>query len=335
MDFFGWVSCKSKKDLILKSANAKPSDQTEKQWDFPLTKVDVEKRIVYGLVAVPNEVDTDGDMYTPAAVEKAMENFMACGYTQYIDREHDYNKRDCFVRESWIVKENDPMFTEVGAWAVGIKVMSDDLWDVVKSGGVNGLSLAGWAYESLDPESAAEFNVTKAGKTISEKTKNTLEAAKNALVDALEMIRNLMPEKNQKNNEMEDVLNMKKEELEALIKSTVTEAVKPIQEEIETLKKSENDDNAGKGAAGDTGTGEADQNDGTGTGDDTGEGDLTGEQIAEVIKSTVAEVVKPIQADIQMLKSVGIMRANTEPGISKIEKEQSPFDGSFVPGSLD
>lgn len=69
MDFFGWVSCKSKK-IILKSANAKPSDQTEKQWDFPLTKVDVEKRIVYGLVAVPNEVDTDGDMYTPAAVEK-------------------------------------------------------------------------------------------------------------------------------------------------------------------------------------------------------------------------------------------------------------------------
>ena len=334
-----WISLvgspANQKKIILKSTNAKPEDQTEKQWNFPLTKVDVEKRIVYGLVAVPNEIDTDGDMYTPAAVEKAMENFMACGYTQFIDREHDYNKRDCFVRESWIVKENDPMFAEVGAWAVGIKVMSDDLWDVVKSGGVNGLSLAGWAYESLDPESAAEFNVTKAGKTISEKTKNTLEAAKNALVDALEMIRNLMPEKNQKNNEVEDVLNMKKEELEALIKSTVTEAVKSIQEGIETLKKSENDGTAGKGAAGDTGTGEADQNDGTGTGDDTGEGDLTGEQIAEVIKSTVVEVVKPIQADIQMLKSVGIMRANTEPGISKSEKEQSPFDGSFVPGSLD
>ena len=334
-----WISLvgspANQKKIILKSTNAKPEDQTEKQWNFPLTKVDVEKRIVYGLVAVPNEIDTDGDMYTPAAVEKAMENFMACGYTQFIDREHDYNKRDCFVRESWIVKENDPMFAEVGAWAVGIKVMSDDLWDVVKSGGVNGLSLAGWAYESLDPDSAAEFNVTKAGKTISEKTKNTLEAAKNALVDALEMIRNLMPEKNQKNNEVEDVLNMKKEELEALIKSTVTEAVKSIQEGIETLKKSENDGTAGKGAAGDTGTGEADQNDGTGTGDDTGEGDLTGEQIAEVIKSTVVEVVKPIQADIQMLKSVGIMRANTEPGISKSEKEQSPFDGSFVPGSLD
>lgn len=334
-----WISLvgspANQKKIILKSTNAKPEDQTEKQWNFPLTKVDVEKRIVYGLVAVPNEIDTDGDMYTPAAVEKAMENFMACGYTQFIDREHDYNKRDCFVRESWIVKENDPMFAEVGAWAVGIKVMSDDLWDVVKSGGVNGLSLAGWAYESLDPESAAEFNVTKADKTISEKTKNTLEAAKNALVDALEMIRNLMPEKNQKNNEVEDVLNMKKEELEALIKSTVTEAVKPIQEEIETLKKSENNGTAGKGAAGDTETGEADQNDGTGTGDDTGEGDLTGEQIAEVIKSTVVEVVKPIQADIQMLKSVGIMRANTEPGISKSEKEQSPFDGSFVPGSLD
>lgn len=50
---------------------------------------------------------------------------------------------------------------------------------------------------------------------------------------------------------------------------------------------------------------------------------MTGEQIAEVIKSTVAEVVKPIQADIQMLKSVGIMRANTEPGISKIEKNKA------------
>lgn len=49
-----WISLvgspANQKKIILKSANAKPSDQTEKQWDFPLTKVDVEKRIVYGLV---------------------------------------------------------------------------------------------------------------------------------------------------------------------------------------------------------------------------------------------------------------------------------------------
>ena len=36
-----WISLvgspANQKKIILKSANAKPSDQTEKQWDFPLT----------------------------------------------------------------------------------------------------------------------------------------------------------------------------------------------------------------------------------------------------------------------------------------------------------
>lgn len=44
-----WISLvgspANQKKIILKSANAKPSDQTEKQWDFPLTKVDVENAL--------------------------------------------------------------------------------------------------------------------------------------------------------------------------------------------------------------------------------------------------------------------------------------------------
>ncbi len=333
-----WISLvdspANQKKIILKSTKAKPEAEIRKEWNFPITKSDTDKRIVYGLVAVPGEVDTDGDIYTAMAVEKAMEQFMSYGYTQYIDREHDYEVRDAFVRESWLVKENDPFFKEVGAWAVGIKVRSDDLWDVVKSGAVNGLSLAGWAYESTDPDAYGEITkdgvITKAGKTISAATKSALETAFSSLVSAIDGIKGLL-DVEEKNQKKEDVEDMTKEEMQALMKGAFDEAVAPIKADIENLKKSMEKEPEGKLENQPTTDGkEAIQKSDGGTVEQP-PAVVSKEDVAAIVKSAVIESVKPLQDELDLIKKSGFMRAITENQGEKVEK--SVWAGSgIIPG---
>lgn len=329
------------KQIILKSQNARPETAEQKEWEFPIVKSDTEKRIVYGLVAVPGEVDTDGDVYTALAVEKAMEQFMASGYTQYVDREHDYNVRDAYVRESWLVKDGDPLFAEAGAWAVGIKICSDDLWEVVKSGKVKGLSLAGWAYETTDPEAYGELAkdgaLAKAGKTLSAKTKAALSAAHDALAAALDGLKGLMEANEEKSKKREDEIDMTKEEMQELMKTAMAEAVAPIKEDIDALKKSIHKEPDGAPAAGD-GT--------AATGAAAPEGQavvksagaakqapetVSKDDIADIVKSAVSETVKPLQDELDLIKKSGFMRAITEGQGEKVEK--SVFAGfGLIPG---
>lgn len=317
------------KKIILKSQNVKPETATRKEWNFPIVKSDAEKRIVYGLVAVPGEVDTDGDIYTALAVEKSMEQFMSYGYTQYVDREHDYNKRDAFVRESWLVKEGDPLFPEVGAWAVGIKICSDDLWEVVKSGAVNGLSLAGWAYETTDPEAYGELAkdgaLTKAGKTLSAATKNALTAAHDALSAAIEGIKGLIESSEEKSQKKEEIEDMTKEEMQELMKTAMDEAVAPIKADIETLKKSitpqqaAGDKQANTGEAAPAGAQISGAAASTTVAADT-PATITKAEVAEIVKSAVTESVKPLQEEVDLIKKSGFMRAITENQGQKVEK---------------
>lgn len=322
------------KKVILKSQNAKPETMARKEWNFPIVKSDAEKRIVYGLVAVPGEVDADGDIYTTLAVEKSMEQFMSYGYTQYIDREHDYNKRDAFVRESWLVKEGDPLFPEVGAWAVGIKICSEDLWEITKSGGVNGLSLAGWAYETTDPDAYGELSkgsaLVKAGKTLSAATKAAIANAHDTLTAALEGLKGLIEANEEKSKKGKGVEDMTKEEMQELMKGAMEEAVAPLKADIENLKKSVAPESAPSAGKGDTGK------DAQGTepvAKTAGESPatVTKEDVAEIVKSAVTESVKPLQEEVDLMKKSGFMRAITENQGQKVEK--SVWAGSgLIPG---
>lgn len=48
-----WISLvdspANQKKIILKSTKAKPEAEIRKEWNFPITKSDTDKRIVYGL----------------------------------------------------------------------------------------------------------------------------------------------------------------------------------------------------------------------------------------------------------------------------------------------
>jgi len=135
----------NQRQIIWKSARA--TEETTELRRITFKKIDDDKQMVYGIVYAPEEVDTDGDFATAEEIEKAAYNFMKHRRTDKVDQQHDYNPDEGFVAESWILKENDPVFPEetVGAWAVGIKVENPETWALVKSGEIAGLSMAGEA----------------------------------------------------------------------------------------------------------------------------------------------------------------------------------------------
>lgn len=118
---------------------------------FKVVKTDEEKHLVYGIVYAPDEWDSHEDTASAAEIEKAAHLFMKAARTQKVDKQHDLNPDEGYVAESWIVREGDILFKEVGAWAVAIKVENDETWEMVKSGEISGISLYGTAnYEEIE-----------------------------------------------------------------------------------------------------------------------------------------------------------------------------------------
>ncbi len=139
--------------LVKKGANGKTviykSDDTDPSYDVALRvmKTDNEKGILYGIVYAPDQEDSQGDIANAAEIEKAAYSFMKSLNLRNVDREHDFENRDAYVAESWLVRKSDPIFPDEpeGAWAVAIKLESEELIKAAKDGDINGLSMAGTA----------------------------------------------------------------------------------------------------------------------------------------------------------------------------------------------
>ncbi len=149
----------NKKTILWKSGEEDPP----RSWDVPITKTDDEKRLIYGVVYSPGEVDSQGDHTDEAQIEKAAHLFMKGSRTgQGVDKQHSFQAEDgVFVAESWIVKDSDPVFPDEpeGSWAVAIKVEDDELWSAVKKGDIGGLSMGGVADQI---QKAVDFNGAQA-----------------------------------------------------------------------------------------------------------------------------------------------------------------------------
>jgi len=135
----------NQKTIIWKSADHPNKPTLTKT--VKILKIDDDKHIVYGIVYSPGEVDTDGDFANDEAIEKIAYKFMKNAKTGNVDQQHDFNSDEGFIAESWITKSGDPLFSDnpTGSWAVGIKIEYDDTWSLVKSGEIQGLSMAGTA----------------------------------------------------------------------------------------------------------------------------------------------------------------------------------------------
>ena len=140
----------NQKTIVWKADDSAPTGE-ESSWTgdrskpvqktIAILKTDEEKRMVYGIVYAPDEVDSDGDTMTAGEIEKAAHAFMKAARTGQIDKQHNYQAGEGYIAESWIVRKSDELFTEEGAWAVGIKVENDETWQAVKKGEIGGLSL--------------------------------------------------------------------------------------------------------------------------------------------------------------------------------------------------
>lgn len=137
----------NKKRIIWKSAETEEGEPLVEA-ELKNLKKSEEKRMVYGIVYSPDQVDTQGDFAKADEIAKAAHGFMKEALTGNVDVKHDFDARDdAYVAESWITKGVDSLFDKepAGSWAVGIKVESDELWEQIKKGELAGISMAGRA----------------------------------------------------------------------------------------------------------------------------------------------------------------------------------------------
>jgi hypothetical protein len=108
----------------------------------PIVKTEEkEERMVYAEVYAPNRPDSHGEFMREDTIKAMAYEFVKEGRVHQIDIEHNNElvPGACVV-ESFIARKGDKDFIE-GAWVVGIQVLNDELWQAIKSGEVNGLSL--------------------------------------------------------------------------------------------------------------------------------------------------------------------------------------------------
>lgn len=101
------------------------------------------ERVVMAEVLVPDVANVYGDYWTREGIKHAAYMFMERGFG--LDLEHDKKDHvgEWFIVESFIARTGDPDFIE-GSWVVGLRVYSDEVWENILSGEINGFS-----YEAL------------------------------------------------------------------------------------------------------------------------------------------------------------------------------------------
>jgi hypothetical protein len=247
------------KIIIFKAEPEGGELQYQKQVE--IKKIDDEQKMVYGIVYSPDEVDLQGDIASADVIKNMAFSFMKNARTNNVDKQHNFISDEGFVAESWLTKNGDPVFPEekAGSWAVGIKVEKEETWQLVKSGAITGLSLAGLAIVedvsgmdvikqqlfSLLGKLKKYFTLNKTSESSNHQISKNLEKLKSVLNE----IQNLVyrPELQHPGNTMNDIekinnaglfggngaADMTREEFNNAVK----ESIKPVNEKLEELEK--------------------------------------------------------------------------------------------------
>lgn len=122
---------------------SKMADTEGRVVNCAMTKVrrsDDLKKIIYGVVYSPNELDTWGEMMLADDVELMAHRFMQLAMRDTIDTAHDEKAtRTCYPVESYIARKNDPDGYPEGSWVLGVQ-LDDEHWQKYKKGEINGYS---------------------------------------------------------------------------------------------------------------------------------------------------------------------------------------------------
>ena len=118
---------------------------------IPIQKVQVEKRIVTGIVLEPDTVDLQGDTYDADTVEKSAHDFLKDVRTMGLM--HKSFGKNLHVVESYIAPidfDLDSVPIKKGTWVMAAKVIDDEVWKAVKNKQITGFSIGAVAqYENV------------------------------------------------------------------------------------------------------------------------------------------------------------------------------------------
>ncbi|HQQ37030.1 MAG TPA: XkdF-like putative serine protease domain-containing protein [Methanothrix sp.] len=110
----------------------------------PILKADVERRLVYSVIAEPDTVDAQGDVMSAETIEEMAHNFLL--RSRKFDNRHDWKAVDAAPVESWIQREATVLLGEkikAKSWVVGVKVFADHIWEKVLSKEYQSFSIGG------------------------------------------------------------------------------------------------------------------------------------------------------------------------------------------------
>lgn len=139
--------------LIRGPRNGTPekAEKSDIRWAVQISKLDEEKRIVYGPVLEPGVEDAQGDIVSKEEIRKAAHNFMrkvgmAEAGADGVMHKGRVGVDAAYLVESWLqdgdTKHGEQSITD-GTWMIGVHVPDDELWGLVKSGEFTGFSIGG------------------------------------------------------------------------------------------------------------------------------------------------------------------------------------------------
>lgn len=206
------------KSIIYKSKDGEPSYTKT----IKIKKSD-EEGVVYGIVYSPDQEDSQGDFATADEIKKAAYAFMKNRNTLNVDKDHSFDIEKAFVSESWVLKENDPVFPDepAGSWAVAIQLEDEELKKSAKNGDIGGISMAGTALkEDVEKADAPSFSIDDFVGVFKKLFSST----------SISLNGSVYNDKINKSDKQEE--DLKKEDLE----SAITAAVEPLVKKVGDLE---------------------------------------------------------------------------------------------------
>ena len=139
------VRRKGDRGEIARKANAlrKQIERANAAQYCPILKADEDKRIVYGIVLEPHTVDLQGDVLGVDTIEEAAHKYLTASRTVGDSHSH---KADAEVVESYLAPadyELGGQSISKGTWIMGVRILDDAMWQLVKDGEYTGFSIGG------------------------------------------------------------------------------------------------------------------------------------------------------------------------------------------------
>jgi hypothetical protein len=109
---------------------------------------DGEERFVMGVVLIPDEVDSQGDIYSADEVRKACHWFMEHGRQIGVQHEMTLSDGQYSILECYLAPtdmEIEGQIVKKGTWILAARVIDDKLWKAIKDQKLTGWSIEGSA----------------------------------------------------------------------------------------------------------------------------------------------------------------------------------------------